>query len=73
MEVILTTTVKIKSESSTLLPVKADKPIQKDKIKKAMKRISKIQVQAPITLGDIIVRNFIDKGTNLISTKTVEK
>ena len=73
MEVILTTTVKIKSETSRLLPVKADKPIDKEKLKKAMKKISKIQVKAPISVGDIIVRNFMDKGTNLISTKTVEK
>lgn len=73
MEMILTTTVKIKSETSTLLPVKTDKPILKEKLKKAMKRVAKLQVSAPITVGDIVAKNFTEKGINLVSTKTVEK
>ena len=73
MEMILTTTVKITSETSRLLPVKTDKPISEEKLKKAMKRISKLQLKAPISVGDIIVRNFTEKGINLVSTKTVER
>ena len=73
MEMILTTTVKITSETSKLLPVKTDKPISSDKLKKAMKKISKLQLKAPIMVGDIVVRNFTVKGINLISTKTVER
>lgn len=73
MEMILTTTVKITSETSRLLPVKTDKPISDEKLKKAMKKISKLQLKAPIMVGDIVVRNFMEKGVNLISTKTVEK
>lgn len=73
MEMILTTTVKIESETSCLLPVKTDKPISRDKLKKAMKRVSKVQMKAPISVGDIVIKNFMEKGTNLISTKSVEK
>lgn len=73
MEMILTTTVKIKSETSTLLPVKTSAPIPVDRLKKAMKKISKIKVKAPIYVGDVVLKNFIEKGTNLVSTKTVEK
>ena len=73
MEMILTTTVKITSETSRLLPVKTDKPISDEKLKKAMKRISKLQLKAPIMVGDIVARNFTEKGINLISTKTVER
>ena len=73
MEMILTTTVKITSETSKFLPVKTDKPISNEKLKKAMKRISKIQLKAPIMVGDIVLRNFTEKGINLVSTKTVER
>ena len=73
MEMILTTTVKITSETSKLLPVKTDKPISDEKLKKAMKRISKLQLKAPVTVGDVILRNFTEKGINLVSTKTVER
>ena len=70
---ILTTTVRIKSEISTLLPVKTDKPIAVEKLKKIMKKIAKIKVKAPIYVGDIVLRNFTEKGINLVSTKTVER
>ena len=73
MEMILTTTVKIISETSSLLPVKSDKPISTDKLKKAMKRVSKITVSAPVSVGDVIAKNFTEKGINLVSTKTVER
>ena len=70
---VLTTTVKIKSETSCLLPVRTDKPIAQDRLKKAMKKVSKLLVKAPINVGDVVLRNFIEKGVNLVSTKTVER
>ena len=73
MEMILTTTAKITSETSKFLPVKTDKPISDDKLKKAMKRIAKLQLKAPIMVGDVIIRNFTEQGINLVSTKTVER
>lgn len=72
-DMVLTSTVKIKSEVSSLLPVKTDKPIPKEKLKKAMKILSKIQAKAPVFIGDTVRKNFVEKGTNLISTKSVEK
>ena len=72
-EMILTSTVKIKSGVSSLLPVKTDKPIPKEKLKKAMKVLAKIQAKAPVFVGDIVRKNFVEKGINLISTKSVEK
>ena len=45
----------------------------RDKLKKMMKRVSKLQVKAPVTVGDIIAKNFTEKGINLVSTKSVEK
>lgn len=69
----LTTTVKIKSKEITVLPVRTDKPIKKDEIFAAMKKIADIEVSAPIKIGDIIVPDFMDNGVNLISAKTVER
>ena len=70
---ILTSTVKISSKISKLLPVKTDKPIDKSKFFDAMKQISQIKVKAPIKAGDIIEGDFIEQGTNLIATKTIQK
>lgn len=69
----LTTTVKIKSKESFVLPVRTDKPIKKDEIFDAMKKVAEIEVSAPIKIGDVIIRNFMDNGVNLVSAKTVER
>ncbi len=71
--IVLTSTVKIKSETYCMLPVKTDKPIPINKIKSAMKEINEIELLAPILIGEVIVCDFIESGTNLIATKTVEK
>ena len=68
----LTSTVKIKSETERLLPVRTDKPIPKPKLFEAMKQINEIEVSAPVKVGDIIRSDFIAKEVNLIATKTVE-
>ena len=73
MRIMLTSTVKIKSETSTLLPVKTDKPILKSCLKTAMKKINSLELTPPIYLGDIIEAGFIEDDINLIATKTVEK
>ncbi len=69
----LTSTVRIESEKVMLLPVKTDRPIKKEDLFAAMKKISKISVKAPIRIGEVIVSDFTEDGTNLISTKTILK
>lgn len=69
----LTTTVKIESVEHSVLPVRTDKPIKKSEIFCAMKEVAKITVKAPVKSGDVIACDFMDKGVNLISAKTVEK
>ncbi len=73
MRIMLTSTVKIKSETSSLLPVKTDKPILKSYLKTAMKKINSLELTPPIYIGDIIEAGFIEDDINLIATKTVEK
>jgi CxxC motif-containing protein len=67
----LTSTVKINSERYSLLPVKTDRPIKKGNIFLAMEEIANITVNVPVRMGDIIVSDFTEEGTNLISTKTI--
>ena len=52
--------------------MKTDKPISKAALFDAMRIIAGITVQAPIRRGDIVVRDFVEDGTNLVACKTVE-
>jgi len=70
---ILTTSILVKNGILPLISVKTSKPVPKDKIFKILKIIKKKSVNAPIYIGDIIIENILDTGSNIVSTKTVEK
>ena len=64
----LTTTIKL--ENGEMLSVKTDKPIPKGLIFKCMEEINKIKVKAPIKLGEILLENILNTGSNIIATKS---
>lgn len=68
---VLTTTVKIKRGKLNRLPVKTKEPIPKDKIFECMKVINSIDVEAPVSIGDIIVKNILDTNVDIIATRSM--
>jgi len=75
---ILTSTVAITlrggGEKRKFLPVKTNKPIEKDKIFEAMEKINKIKINAPfkIKMGDVLYSDFTESGINLVAGKDIE-
>ncbi|MBP2629067.1 MAG: molybdopterin oxidoreductase [Firmicutes bacterium] len=67
---VLTTTVKLNNGLFKRLPVKTDRAIPKEKIFEAMRKIKQQEVDAPVNMGDIIIRNILNTGCNIIATKT---
>lgn len=65
---VLTTTVK--TNSIKLVPVKTDKPVRKEKTLEYMKEISKIVVELPVKIGDVVKEN-IEEGVNLVVTDNI--
>ena len=68
---ILTSTVKISSESAVVVPVKTTKHIKYESIEQAMKIISLVEVKAPVKIGDVVIKDFIEKGIDLVITKNI--
>jgi CxxC motif-containing protein len=66
---VLTTTVLTKDSAKKLLPVKTSQPIHKTRLMNCMNYISKIRVEPPIQIGQVIVSNILDLGADLISTE----
>lgn len=69
---ILTTTVKINGGIHRVLPVITDKAIPLDRTFDCMDVIRTITVNAPIQEGDIIVKDLLDTGANLIASRSME-
>jgi len=66
---ILTTTIPTKGLSIKMLPVRTDKAIPKEKISKAIEEIKKININKPVRVGDIIVKDFLGLAVNLVTTR----
>ena len=69
----LTTTVKVKNGHLPLVSVRTNKPIPKNRIFDAMELLAKVEVEAPIKIGEAIIQNIFDTGVNVVATKNISK
>ncbi|MBU3093725.1 DUF1667 domain-containing protein [Clostridium sp. CM028] len=71
---ILTTLVRIKgSKLRNVVPVKSSKPISKKLWIECSKALSRIHVGPPIKIGDIVCKNVLNTGVDIICTKNIER
>lgn len=63
---VRTITSTVKCTDGSVIPVKTDKPIPKDKIFDCMKMINNTVAPLPIFAGDVIIENVY--GSNIIAT-----
>ncbi len=70
---ILTTTVFVDDGEQILLPVRSEKGIHKGLILNCIKKLSKIRVKAPIKQKDIIYKNILETGVNIIASRDINK
>lgn len=65
-------TVRVKNGFLPLVSVKTSDEIPKEKIFDVMNVINKIEIKAPVELGQIIVENILDTGVNIVATRDVD-
>jgi len=69
----LTTTVKIcGSAADKFLPVRTSSPIPKPKMFEAMSTANALCAKAPVKVGDVICKDFIEAGIDLIACKNID-
>ena len=64
----LATTVKVNGGIYNVVPCKSASALPKEKIMDCMKIINSTSVCAPVKLGDILVKNILDTGIDIIAT-----
>ena len=70
---ILTSTVYVRNGHLPLVSIRTAKPIPKAKIFKVMAKLSRTKVSAPLKIGDIIIKNVVNTGVDIIATKNIRK
>ncbi len=68
---ILTTTVKTTSLINPRLSVKTKDPIPKELLFEAMEILNSITIENNVKIGDVIVKNILNTGVDMIATKTI--
>ena len=72
-ERILTTTVRIEHALHRVLPVISTSEIPLDLIMDAMREIRTVSIEAPVSAGDIIIRNILNTGADIIASRSFER
>ena len=67
----LTTTIRITSGELFLLPVISKTTLPKDKVIACARCLSTVTVTAPVHEGDIVYRNILNLGVDIIATRDI--
>ena len=70
---MVTSSVWVESKIESRLPVKTKEPIPKELIFPVMEEIEKITVKAPIIIGDVIIKDVLGTGVDIVATKNIER
>ncbi|HSV85325.1 MAG TPA: DUF1667 domain-containing protein [Levilinea sp.] len=68
---MVATTVRISGSVHPLLPVATRAPFPKPRIKELLAELRRIEVSAPIKVGDIILSNALDTGVDIIASRSM--
>ena len=69
----ITSSIRVTNRPYTLVSVKTDKPIPKDKMFDVMKEIDKLTIEAPTVIGQVVKANILGLDSNIIITKNIEE
>lgn len=70
---VVTSTVSISNGTLGRLPVKTNGDIPKKVIFDAMTIINDVRIQAPIKCGDIIVKDILNTGIDIVASRSMPK
>lgn len=70
---ILTSTVRVTGGTAPVVSVKTASDIPKKMLLECMKILKKVEVEAPVISGDILVKNIGETGVDIIATRSVNQ
>ena len=64
----VTATVRTGEDSFPLLPVRTSRPVPKERVREIMLETVRARVTPPVKAGDVIVKNVLKTGADLVAT-----
>lgn len=69
----VTSTVRVKGGEAPVAPVRTETDIPKGKIFECMEAIRAADIEAPVKIGDVVIRDVAGTQVNIIATKAVKR
>ncbi|ASJ13322.1 DUF1667 domain-containing protein [Thermococcus thioreducens] len=66
---IVMSVVKVRGGRFPTVAVKSDRPVPKELIPAIMKKLAEVEVEAPVSVGQVIVENVLGTGANIVATR----
>ncbi|HBC96891.1 MAG TPA: NAD(FAD)-dependent dehydrogenase [Clostridium sp.] len=70
---IVTSSVYVEGGEIDVVPVKTERDIPKGKIFECIKELKGVVVKAPVNIGDVVLKNAVGSGVNIVATKKVRR
>lgn len=71
---IFTSVVRVKGSSKhDVMPIKSSAPIDKELWIECSKALSRVHVGPPMYIGDIVCKNILNTGIDIICTKNIPR
>jgi CxxC motif-containing protein len=68
---VLTTTVRIQGARWPVIPVRTDKSVPKRLFPRIMRQLRRIELQSPVNMLDVVVKDVVGTGASVIATRTM--
>lgn len=70
---IITTSLFVNNGIHPTVSVKTSSEVPKNLIFECMKELSGVRVEAPVKVGDVLVKNILNTGVDIVATRNVDK
>ena len=69
---MITSIVRVKNRENMMVSVKTSTSIPKGKIFDVLKEIAKVGVDAPVHIGDVLIKDVLGTGSDIVATKEIK-
>ncbi len=70
---ILTATVQVNNSRVAQLPVRSNQPLPREKLEEAMLELARVSLEIPIKEGQVIIKDILGTGSDMVASRNLEK
>jgi len=69
----VTSTIKVSGGDITQVSCKTSTDVKKDRVMDVMRALKGVKTTAPVSIGDVLIKDVVGTGVDIIATKDIKK